>query len=201
MLCRAQRNLRALFATFAFTVRSCHQRTALLAIVTGLFLTRSSNAQQANPTLRSRTAADSTLTFDFTCQNATGAACPMPPTKDLSVRLDGKRLAEASFNVSPATPQMLLLLDAINTPLPDLGRVKQTALDALTAAGAHLPCETSIFVIADTRPRFRGTQPGTVAGWELLKDELYVMRVAPSHSGLHLAAALQALKPARSRIQ
>ena len=178
-------------------------RVAGLACMAGLTMVASASLAQVTsagaPSLRTRTAADALLTVDVICRQRNGAACGSLPAASVRVRLDGRQIPENSVRATREMPQVYFLLDAINTPREDLVRSQEALVDVLRTSRDHLPYQASVLIVADTKPVFKGTHDN-VGGWELLKNELYLARIAPSSDGIFLANTLTGYSPALRRI-
>ncbi len=161
-------------------------------------------APTAPPKLQVRPAADQRLLFDVVAHRRTGETGESLTADKLRVRLDGKLLPAGELTVvQEHHPEIVFVLDAINCSREDLVRSQGALVEWLRSAGERLPFQTSILIVADVKPQFSnmaGGSAGTVASWELLKDELYVARLTPTHNSTELIAKLNSYRPGLSRL-
>ena len=121
---------------------------------------------------------------------------------NIRVAVDGRPLAPGSITAHGSQsepPQIVFVLDVINSTPTDLSRSMEALHTYLHLNGGQLANQTSIFVISETSPQaLKSSAPnGNVK--TLAKRQLYAYRIPPSLDGLALSRGLEFYEPGLTR--
>ncbi|MGB8536792.1 MAG: VWA domain-containing protein [Acidobacteriaceae bacterium] len=113
---------------------------------------------------------------------------------------------EAFKALSPASPsdghsaQVVLVIDAINSPHESLARTYSQVQNALNMDGGRLKQPIEILILSDTQSITRNAKAPSSETVALSNRQAFVRRIAPSTDGLALAKALEQIVVPISRM-
>ena len=154
----------------------------------------------AVPQLRSRAVdqkRDTSVLLDAIVLDGKGKPIPGLQQKDFDLLEDKKEIPDASWQLLTSgtpvsqSPQVVFVLDAVNSTLPDVARLEEALDQYLKKGNLPLAQRTSILFVSDAPPRTPASQPQDKASTIALEQkQLFVHRTPTSTDRSTLEHAL-----------
>jgi len=171
------------------------QRFGILIII--LFTCFASAAWHA-PALRTGSSVDQRTTLDVVVTDSSGNPVPGLQQSDFTVLDDKQPQTVVAFQAADGTttdppPQVILLVDAVNTSFQGVIRQREELAKFLRRDGGHLPFPTSLILLSDTSTQVQPvpTQDGNVV----------INALNSSQSGLRAIGGSQGFYGGADRLQ
>ena len=127
--------------------------------------------------------------------------------KDFNLLDDKKKIPEASWQLLTSgtpvsqSPQIIFVLDAVNSTLPDVARLEEALDQYLKKGTGPLSQRTSILFVSDAQPKIHASQPQDKAATMALEQkQLFVHRTPMTTDRNTLDHALQDYQAGMSRL-